>query len=385
MISRVTWPNYRGGGDRDAVEALLKDQGMISDATFGKTKVFIQSPETIFSLEGRREAKIPEVVTFIQKIYRGILARRRVAKMRAALKIGLYYRHYLLRTYVNELVRIFGSVNRRSDLGKSLSWPPAPKPMAQVGPMLRGAHARWRAWKILSKYPRESWPEMNLKIKAMEALSRSGRSHWGIDRKWAGNYMNISSENLDTEGYRTALSKEGVAPTKVVFSAKVNKFNRHGKVNERALVVSDKQILKMDPLKKFKVMESMSLGDVRSVSISPDAGNQLLVVHFTPSSGHNDLVMSLTSAKAGQDLVGEAVAVLVDRLDRLKNGSSSLNVTANNVLQFMSNKKAQSITVHAHASAENNNSGTAASSGACQFIRSKGGGVVYTDLNSLHS
>ena len=76
----------------------------------------------------------------------------------------LYYRHYLLRTYVNELVRIFGSVNRRSDLGKSLSWPPAPKPMAQVGPMLRGAHARWRAWKILSKYPRESWPEMNLKV-----------------------------------------------------------------------------------------------------------------------------------------------------------------------------------------------------------------------------
>ena len=52
------------------------------------TQVFIQSPETIFSLEGRREAKIPEVVTFIQKIYRGILARRRVAKMRAALKIG---------------------------------------------------------------------------------------------------------------------------------------------------------------------------------------------------------------------------------------------------------------------------------------------------------
>ena len=104
----------------------------------------------------------------------------------------------------------------------------------------------------------------------------------------------------------------------------------------------------------------------------------------------------------------------------MKNGSSSLTVTANNVLQFMSNKKAQSITVHAHASAENNNSGTAgmltitiflpflfadktlgsraklgyivtipfpptASSGACQFIRSKGGGVVYTDLNSLHS
>ena len=74
----------------------------------------------------------------------------------------------------------------------------------------------------------------------MEALSRSGRSHWGIDRKWAGNYMNISSENLDTEGYRTALSKEGVAPTKVVFSAKVNKFNRHGKVSHNTLLFLSK-------------------------------------------------------------------------------------------------------------------------------------------------
>ena len=50
--------------------------------------------------------------------------------------------------------------------------------------------------------------------------------------------MNISSENLDTEGYRTALSKEGVAPTKVVFSAKVNKFNRHGKVSVNTLLLS---------------------------------------------------------------------------------------------------------------------------------------------------
>ena len=70
----------------------------------------------------------------------------------------------------------------------------------------------------------------------MEALSRSGRTHWGIERKWAGNYMNISSENLDTEGYRTALAKEGVAPTKVVFSAKVKKFNRHGKVSHYVLL-----------------------------------------------------------------------------------------------------------------------------------------------------
>ena len=53
--------------------------------------------------------------------------------------------------------------------------------MAQIGPMLQKAHGRWRAWKILSKYPRDSWPEMNIKITAMEAL-KDKRSDWGIQR-----------------------------------------------------------------------------------------------------------------------------------------------------------------------------------------------------------
>ena len=88
---------------------------------------------------------------------------------------------------------------------------------------------RWRAWKILSKYPKDSWPEMNMKITAMEAL-KDKRSHWGIERQWRGDYMNISSENLDPDSYRLALSKEGVSPSRVAFSSKVMKFNRHGKV-----------------------------------------------------------------------------------------------------------------------------------------------------------
>lgn len=68
----------------------------------------------------------------------------------------------------------------------------------------------------------------------------------------------------------------------------------------------------MDPLKKFKVMLNVPLGDVRAISLSPDPGNQLVVVGFSPASGHNDLIMSLVSAK-GDDLVGEAVGVIASR------------------------------------------------------------------------
>ena len=42
--------------------------------------------------------------------------------------------------------------------------------------------------------------------------------------------MNITSENLEVDSYRSALMKEGVAVTRVAFSCKTIKYNRHGKV-----------------------------------------------------------------------------------------------------------------------------------------------------------
>jgi myosin-1 len=67
------------------------------------------------------------------------------------------------------------------DLGKNLPWPQPPRPLRAASPMLQNIHTRWRAFKILSKYPRESWPEMNLKLSAMELL-KGKRSQWGIER-----------------------------------------------------------------------------------------------------------------------------------------------------------------------------------------------------------
>ena len=40
------------------------------------------------------------------------------------------------------------------------------------------------------------------------------------------------------------------------------------------------RILKMDPAKKFKAMLTMQMSDVTALSISPDDGNQLAVLHL---------------------------------------------------------------------------------------------------------
>jgi myosin-1 len=51
MISQYTWPNYRGGSDKDGVKVLMEEQGFADDVKYGNTKIFIRSPKTLFSLE----------------------------------------------------------------------------------------------------------------------------------------------------------------------------------------------------------------------------------------------------------------------------------------------------------------------------------------------
>ena len=54
-----TWPNHRLSDDRAASQAILKAHNFDSDATYGKTKVFIQNAQTVFELERIRDSKIP--------------------------------------------------------------------------------------------------------------------------------------------------------------------------------------------------------------------------------------------------------------------------------------------------------------------------------------
>ena len=57
----------------------------------------------------------------------------------------------------------------------------------------------------------------------------------------------------------------------------------------------------MDPSKKYKVMMTLNLSDISSISLSPDDGNQLVLVHL---QGSNDMVLAMKSKK-NEDLTGE--------------------------------------------------------------------------------
>jgi myosin-1 len=91
MISRFTWPNFKEGDDKEGTKVLLEDKSLLHDVTFGKTKVFIRSPSTLFKLEQQRSNIIPGIVIFLQKMCRGTLARREYKRKVAA---RLIWRRY---------------------------------------------------------------------------------------------------------------------------------------------------------------------------------------------------------------------------------------------------------------------------------------------------
>ena len=62
-----TWPVYNGE-PRNGVAKIITKFGFQKDVTYGRTKIFIRTPKTLFALEDERLSKLPSVVIFLQKV-----------------------------------------------------------------------------------------------------------------------------------------------------------------------------------------------------------------------------------------------------------------------------------------------------------------------------
>ena len=51
MISKYTWPNFKGGSDKEGTRVLINERGFANDVKYGHTKLFIRTPGTLFALE----------------------------------------------------------------------------------------------------------------------------------------------------------------------------------------------------------------------------------------------------------------------------------------------------------------------------------------------
>jgi myosin-1 len=98
MLSKKTWPSWKyspRGGVREIVKACKLEQNSFE---FGRTKVFIRNPRTVFLLEDRRRSRMQDLATLIQKVYRGHVCRKQFLRVRSAqVTISKCWRGYTCR------------------------------------------------------------------------------------------------------------------------------------------------------------------------------------------------------------------------------------------------------------------------------------------------
>uniref|UniRef100_A0A8D3CLN0 Myosin 1D n=1 Tax=Scophthalmus maximus TaxID=52904 RepID=A0A8D3CLN0_SCOMX len=315
MISEFTWPNHDLPSDRDAVKRLVQGCGFDHDVAFGKTKVFIRTPRTLFSLEEQRADMVQRIVLFLQKVWRGTLAKMRYRRMRAALVILRAYRRYKVRSYIREVNRRFKNVRSMKDYGRHVKWPTPPKVLRKFEEALRSIHNRWWAWTLIKGLSPEEALQVRAKVAGLEAL-KGQRSDLGLQRAWEGNYLVSKRDSPDTAAAFALVSSELQRKDKfmrVLFSCNVRKINRFHKAEDRAVLITDRHLYKMDPLKQYKAMKSIPLYNVTGMSVSP--GKDQLVVFHTKDS--RDLVVCLQGmVPANENRIGELVGALLSHSKR---------------------------------------------------------------------
>uniref|UniRef100_A0A8C1KQU9 Unconventional myosin-Id n=1 Tax=Cyprinus carpio TaxID=7962 RepID=A0A8C1KQU9_CYPCA len=315
MISEFTWPNHDLPSDKEAVKRLLQGCGFEHDVAYGKTKVFIRTPRTIFSLEEQRAEMVKRIVLFLQKVWRGTLARKRYRRMRAAHIIIRAYRRYKVKSYIREVNRRFKNVRGMKDHGKHVKWPTPPKVLRKFEDIFIKIYFRWWAWTLIKDLSPEQLVQIRAKVATLECL-KGQRADLGLQRAWEGNYLVSKKDSPGTASSFTLVSSDLQRKDKfmrVLFSCNVRKINRFNKAEDRALLITDRHLYKMDPVKQYKPMKSIPLYNVTGVSISPGK-DQLVVFH---TKDNRDLIVCLQGmVPAGDSRIGELVGTLLSHFKR---------------------------------------------------------------------
>ncbi|XP_007447083.1 PREDICTED: unconventional myosin-Ig [Lipotes vexillifer] len=309
MTCEYTWPNHLLGSDRAAVSALLEQHGLQGDVAFGHSKLFIRSPRTLVTLEQSRACLIPIIVLLLQKAWRGMLARRHCRRLRAVYTIMRWFRRHKVRAHLAEMQRRFQAARQPPLCGRDLVWPLPPAVLQPFQDICQALFCRWRARQLVKNIPPSDMAQIKAKVAAMAALQEL-RQDWGCRRAWARDYLSSATDNptasdLFAQRLKALREKDGFGA--VLFSSHVRKVNRFNKSRDRALLLTDRHLYKLEPGRQYRVMRAVPLDVVTGLSVT-SGRDQLVVLH---ARGYDDLVVCLHRSRPPLDnRIGELVGVL---------------------------------------------------------------------------
>lgn len=369
MTCEYTWPNHLMASDREAVEAIVIQHGFQDDVAYGQTKLFVRTPRSLFTLEQERNHLIPILVTFLQKVWRGTLARARCRRMRAIYAIMGCYKRYKVKAHFWEVERRFANVRTMADYGKSLEWPTPPAALSQFHSITVMLHRRWWARQIVKNIPPSDMLEVRAKVAAMMALSGE-RKDWGVSRAWERDYLANARDCPQTSVSFIRISKELKNKdeySQVLFSSFCRKVNRFNKSTDRGLLITDKYIYKLEPKKQYKVLKKLPLDSFTGVSVTTGV-DQMVALH---TSSQDDVLLCLQRGELcpNQDRVGELVGAIVDHFTRVKK------------VQFPVKVCRSGLEIHMRGKPKNISVETKAGQTIADFKKSKDGFILLVPAN----
>ena len=294
MLNPKTWP--KAAATREACETILRDAGVAADEyQFGKTMVFIKSPKTVFRLEELRAEALPRVVTVIQAAWRGYIVRANCKRRAAATKIQACYRGYRDRKLYRRrkaafhillywrTMKALGYIQRLRTAykdagtypyGKDVAWPEAPAGLVDGAERM---HAIWRCWwahKLIGSLPADEVGRVRQKTVAYTIMPKK----WDYARQFESDYLGKDS-NPSKANYVRFIGNflQQNNDNNIIFSDTVEKVNRHGKLQKRAFVITDKSFYKHDPT-NFDVKNAINLDAVKGIYVSMNQDGYAVIV-----------------------------------------------------------------------------------------------------------
>uniref|UniRef100_A0A3Q2DY34 Myosin IG n=1 Tax=Cyprinodon variegatus TaxID=28743 RepID=A0A3Q2DY34_CYPVA len=273
MTCEYTWPNHLMATDREAVEAIITQHGFQGDVAYGHTKLFVRTPRTLFTLEQERATLIPILVLFLQKVSP--------------------------HTFITIIIII---IRKKRTV---LRWMQGRRTFLHL--CFDRLLVRWWARQIVKNIPPSEMLEVRAKVAALTSLSGE-RKDWGLGRAWERDYLSNARDCPQTSSAFVRVSKElknkdGYA--QVVFSGFCRKVNRFNKSTDRALLVTDKYVYKLEPKKLYKVLKRLPLDSFTGLSVTSGT-DQMVALH---TSTQDDVLLCLQQGELcpNQDRVGELV------------------------------------------------------------------------------
>ncbi|NXB93520.1 MYO1A protein, partial [Vidua chalybeata] len=344
MLNPRTWPRW-DGGDREGTEVLLAGLAFpAEELAFGHTKIFIRSPRTLFDLERRRQERVAQLATLIQKMFRGWRCRTQYQLMRksqilisawfrghrqknrykqmkrSALILQAYARGWKARRTYRKYFRsnastclanfIYRQLVQRYLVGlaKNLpplsvtdrTWPPAPyRFLDDANQELKNIFYHWKCKKYRDQLPASRRAQLQARLCASE-LFKDKKTLYpkSLQQPFRGEYLGLKQNPKYQKLH-------AVAKDKLVMADTVRKVNRaNGKTVPRLLLLTTEHLVLADP-KAAQPKSVLSLSDIRGVSVTRFSDG-FLALHLKE--------VSTVGAKGDFLLVSDHLIELVTRL-----------------------------------------------------------------------